>query len=81
MSGGIFINMDKKETLKIIGKICKKHREQLKVSQKLIAKVCNIPQPSISKFENGKNDSAYILLTYMELFSIDLLKNFRDTNV
>lgn len=63
---------DKSIKLKNIGYLCKKYRKIKGIKQQTVAKHLKLSQARISLFEQGKNDSLYIYLGYIEL---DIISN------
>ena len=57
----------RKHELKKIGEQAKNFRKSKNLTQEDVAKQCSLSQRQISMFEQGKNDSAYILLQYVDL--------------
>lgn len=53
--------------LQTIGRRCKRFRERKGLSQTYVADCANTTQENISRFENGHNNNAMILVTYIML--------------
>lgn len=53
--------------LKKLGNICRQFRLDNKITVKDIARICNYTTWNVYKFEQGKLDSASILLAYLHI--------------
>lgn len=53
--------------LKVIGYKARQFRRNNGWSQQYVADTCRMSARQISTFENGRNDSAYILFTYIQM--------------
>ena len=59
--------MNKKEIMKSVGFLCSFFRKKKGITQKEVANYLGITQTRISEFENGRNDSLFIFLAYIDL--------------